>query len=226
MSSAPPGVCLAITSEELASPASGARPWDALAEACARLAARLGPRAWILLRDGGAAGVRRDARVVRDRARAVVDRVAGFGARVIVADRLDVALALRDRGVGVQLPEGGVPVAEARGLAGDALPIGASRHDAAGAASAARAGADWITVGPIFPTPSKPGHPGIGLEGLAGVVRAVRASAASAERDVRVLALGGVDGARVAEVLAAGADGVAAIRAAWDDDQLATSLSV
>ncbi len=215
-------ICLAITSAEQAAPQlDGGPPWRALVEDCGRLADRLGPRAWILLRDGGP---RRAASVVRDRARAVLTRVAPRGARVIVADRADVALALAGHAVGVQhrvgfphrvgvqLPEAGLPVDAARALSA-VLLVGASRHDVAGAVAAARAGADWITVGPVFPTPSKPGHAGIGLEGLAEVVRAVHA--VETPRRVRVLALGGVDRARAADVRAAGADGVAGIRAAW-----------
>jgi NAD(P)H-dependent flavin oxidoreductase YrpB (nitropropane dioxygenase family) len=84
-----------------------------------------------------------------------------------------------------------------------AKPFGASVHSLEEALHAARLGASYVTLGPIFPTASKPGHPGIGLDVLATVARAL---------PIPVFALGGIttlDAAR--SVLAAGAHGIASI---------------
>jgi thiamine monophosphate synthase len=82
-------------------------------------------------------------------------------------------------------------------------PFGASAHSLDEALHAARLGASYITLSPIFPTSSKPGHPGIGLEALATVSSALT---------IPVFALGGMntlDAARSA--LDAGAHGIASI---------------
>lgn len=146
---------------------------------------------------------------------------------LLVNDRLDVALAAGADGV--HLPETGLGIAAARAVAGpgvrpelraaplpDTRPaflIGASRHDPAGAGAAARAGADLIVCGPVWPTPSKPGTEPMGLAVLAEAARAVAAGQPPGAR-ARLFALGGVDSPeRAAQARAAGAHGIAAIRA-------------
>lgn len=127
------------------------------------------------------------------------------GARVVVNDRIDVALA--GGAHGVHLPETSFPVDVARRLVGD-LPIGVSRHTIEGAREAAAAGADLVQLGPIWETPGK--GPPLGPLAL----MAARAVVGSA----RLVAVGGIDTAeRRADALAAGAHAVAAIRAAWSD---------
>jgi thiamine-phosphate pyrophosphorylase len=83
-----------------------------------------------------------------------------------------------------------------RWLGPDAL-IGASTHSLAEATMAWRGGADYVTFGPVFATPSKAGlgEP-VGVTALAEVVRAA---------PVPVFALGGIDRARVGEIRRAGA---------------------
>jgi thiamine-phosphate pyrophosphorylase len=121
-------------------------------------------------------------------------------APVYINDRVDIAIAL---GTGVHLPEAGLSVAAARTLA--ALPIGASRHDEAGALAAARDGAELVQLGPIFDTPGKLA---IGA-GLLGVRARMPATA-------RIVAVGGITTPTHARAaIAAGADAVAIIRAAW-----------
>jgi thiamine-phosphate diphosphorylase len=83
--------------------------------------------------------------------------------------------------------------------------VGRSVHTAEEAARAVDEGADFLIVGAIYETPSHPGRPGAGL----GLLRA----AAALGRPV--IAIGGIDPARAAEVRAAGAYGVAAITALW-----------
>jgi thiamine-phosphate pyrophosphorylase len=132
-------------------------------------------------------------------------------ARILVNDRLDVALA---EGVGgVHLGENSLPVKEAKRLLLDfsrtqTLPegflVGASCHSLESAISAASSRADYIFFGPVFATPSKAafGSPQ-GLERLAAVCRSV---------SIPVLAIGGVTLQNAASCFGAGASGIAAIR--------------
>jgi thiamine-phosphate pyrophosphorylase len=128
----------------------------------------------------------------------VVD-VARDRARVLVNDRLDVALAAGADGV--HLPENGMPIADARALG--ARIVGCSRHSPAAARAALAAGADLVLLGPIYATPSKAAYGApLGVGALAG--------------GARVYAIGGIETAeQAAACRAAGADGVAAIRALW-----------
>lgn len=126
-------------------------------------------------------------------------------ARLFVNDRLDVALATGADGV--QLRTGSLDVADARALGPEWL-IGRSIHTPAEAAAARAAGADYLLAGPVFATATHPGAAPLGLEG-------VRALAAVG---LPVIAIGGVTAERIADLRAAGAWGVAAIRALWDAD--------
>jgi thiamine-phosphate pyrophosphorylase len=133
------------------------------------------------------------------------------GCRLLINDRLDVALAADADGV--HLPERGMPVATARAVAARCgradLLVGVSTHGADGVAAAATAGADFVVCGPVWATPSKAGMgPPLGLDGLAA------ACAVAAAHGLPVYGLGGVeDAARAAAARAVGAHGVAAIRA-------------
>jgi len=120
---------------------------------------------------------------------------------VLVRGRPDLALAAG--AAGVNLPEDDITIAGARSLLGPARLVGRSVHSLASASRAAAEGADFVIFGPVFPTPTHPGSPGLGLAALGEVVRAIA---------IPVVAIGGVDGARSAECLAAGAAGYAAIR--------------
>jgi thiamine-phosphate pyrophosphorylase len=130
------------------------------------------------------------------------------GARLIVNDRVDVALAVGADGV--QRTHASLPVDDIRAVAGTRLAIGASVHSLEDAVDAEVRGADWITFGPVYDTPSKRrwGAPQ-GLERLRKVAAAVR---------IPVIAIGGITPERVAAVRAAGAAGVAAIAAILDTD--------
>jgi thiamine-phosphate pyrophosphorylase len=125
----------------------------------------------------------------------------------LVNDRLDVALACGADGA--HLPDDGLPIAEARALAPPGFLLGASAHGADDALAKARAGADLVTLGPIWDTPSKAGYgPPLGLEPL-------RRAAAGLGAGTALFAIGGVDSpARASEARRAGAHGVAVIRAA------------
>ncbi len=136
-------------------------------------------------------------------AAAVVALCHEAGATCLVNDRVDIALAAAADGAHVG--EEDMPVAQARRLLGPLAVLGASSRDAQVAARAVAAGASYVGVGPCYPTASKVGLPApIGVEGMAAVVAAV---------DVPVIAIGGIDVHRAAELVAAGAYGVAVIAA-------------
>lgn len=126
--------------------------------------------------------------------------VAASAVPVLLSARCDVSLA--SGAAGVNLPERDIPVADARRLLGDAL-VGRSVHSVGGARMAEAEGADFVIFGPVWPSPTHPGEPGRGIEALAVVARALR---------IPVLAIGGVGEGRIADCLAAGAAGYAAIR--------------
>ena len=118
-------------------------------------------------------------------------------ASVIVHDDLEAAASAG--AAGVHLPSGSSPEA-ARARLPEAL-IGASAHSATEAAALLRAGADYVTISPIFATASKPGYgPALGLDGLARV---------AARAPGPVVALGGITADNAASCCAAGAHGVA-----------------
>jgi thiamine-phosphate pyrophosphorylase len=143
-----------------------------------------------------------------DLARRLREVTAARGALLLINDRLDVALAAAADGV--HLPENGLDIAAVRAVAGPDFLVGVSRHDPATAAEAARAGADLIVCGPVWPTPSKPGATPLGLDALAQAAAGV----ASAAPRAHLYALGGVDTPdRARAARAAGAHGVASIRA-------------
>jgi len=140
-----------------------------------------------------------------------------FKARVLINDRVDIALALDLDGV--HLPAAGFPVAEVRKLLGPNRLIGASTHSLTEAQAAAEAGADFITFGPVYATASKARYgPPVGVAALREAVRRVL---------IPVFALGGIGPNHLAEVAASGAFGIAmisAVLAASDPEQAARDL--
>jgi thiamine-phosphate pyrophosphorylase len=127
-------------------------------------------------------------------------------ARVIVNDRIDVALAAE--AVAVHLPEDGISVADARALFTGAVGvIGVSRH---AIAELANTEADLVHLGPIWATPSKPDATPLGPAALA-----------SPHGTAKLVAVGGIDTPdKARDAARAGADAVAVIRAAWTGDSL------
>lgn len=121
--------------------------------------------------------------------------------RLLINGRPDVALGAGADGV--HLPAAGLPAAALRRRWGGRLVIGVSTHRLEEVEAAAEAGADYVTFGPVYPTPSKAAYgPPPGVDGLC---RAVAAG-------VPVIALGGVAPGSLAELADAGAAGVAGIR--------------
>jgi thiamine-phosphate pyrophosphorylase len=127
------------------------------------------------------------------------------GARLIVNDRADVALAAAADGV--QRTHASLPVSALREITPPGFLVGASVHSEAEAREAAAQGADFIVFGPVYDTASKRRYgPPQGLAALEAVTRAVNRP---------VVAVGGLTPERVPEVLAAGAAGVAVIGAIY-----------
>lgn len=164
-----------------------------------------------LLEECLAAGLR--AVQLRDKARPVRDLLGlatvlreatrRHAARLLINDRADVALAADADGV--QRTHASLPVAALRRILPPGRLIGASVHGIDEARTAEAEGADFLVFGPVYDTPSKRRYgPPQGVEALRRVVDGV---------GIPVLAVGGVTPARVADVLRAGAAGVAVIAA-------------
>jgi thiamine-phosphate pyrophosphorylase len=142
-------------------------------------------------------------RVREAMAREAVAAAHAAGALLIVNDRVDVALVAGADGVHVGQDD--LRPADARRLLPPGALVGISTHDRAQIAEAARSGADYIAVGPVFATATKERpDPVVGLD----LVRVARA-----EGGRPVVAIGGIDAGNAAEVAEAGADGLAVVSA-------------
>jgi thiamine-phosphate pyrophosphorylase len=116
----------------------------------------------------------------------------------------EAALARLAGADGVHLSSG-ADAAAARALLGAGKLVGVSIHTVGEAEAIDPTCVDYALAGPAFETPSKPGYgPEIGRRGFAEISRAAR---------VPVLAIGGINAPRVAELIAAGAAGVAVMGA-------------
>jgi len=142
--------------------------------------------------------------------RAYLERLApvrGFlrerGVPLFVNDRIDVALAAEADGV--HLGQTDIPLLLARRIAGDRLIIGISCETTKDAIAAEQGGADYVSVSPVFGTPTKTDTaPPLGLDGVRGIRRAVR---------LPVVAIGGINGTNAGDIIRAGADGICVVSA-------------
>ena len=122
------------------------------------------------------------------------------GLRLVISRRLDLA---RAHGLdGVHLAADAVPTPVARRWLGPQALIGYSAHSGEEARQVATAGANYVTLSPIYPTSSKPGAEPRGTEWLAR---------ATADLAIPALTLGGITAERVGAVVRAGAWGVAVV---------------
>ncbi|HKP45102.1 MAG TPA: thiamine phosphate synthase [Pyrinomonadaceae bacterium] len=129
-----------------------------------------------------------------------------YGMRLIINDRVDVALAVRADGV--HLGQDDLSPEAARHLLGDEAIIGFSTHHLAQAQSALELPINYLALGPIFGTISKENpDPVVGLQQLGAIKSGVPG--------IPVVAIGGINRANRASVLAAGADAVAVISDLW-----------
>lgn len=135
--------------------------------------------------------------------RAVVARLRPRGVHVIVNDRLDLALAAGADGV--HLGRQDLAVADARSMVPAEFLVGATCRSPEQAAQARRDGADYAGVGPVHMTTTKAGLPSpLGLD----VLRV-------ASKELPSIAIGGITAARVRDVMACGAHGVAVVAGVW-----------
>ncbi len=126
-----------------------------------------------------------------------------YDARLFINDRVDVAMAVEADGV--HLGGGSIPLRVVRGLVDDRMLIGASTHSLKEALLAQTEGADFITFGPVYDTPSKRRYgPPQGLKKLKEVVE---------RTEIPVFALGGIKEHNIPEVLKTGVYGVSMISA-------------
>ena len=121
-------------------------------------------------------------------------------AKLVVNERADVALVSDAQGV--QLGEGGLPVAAAREILGDRLLIGRSVHSTELAVQAESDGADFLVVGTMYQSRSHPGEAPAGPSLMSEI---------SVRCQVPLIGIGGVVPENVHELIAAGASGVAVI---------------
>ncbi len=155
---------------------------------------------WIQIRDKAAT-----ARELFDAVRASLPLTRAVGATLIVNDRVDVALTTDADGV--HLGQEDLSVEEAREILGPEKIIGISTHSLAQFEAALATSADYLALGPIYPTDSKENpDPAVGLE----LLREVRT-----QTDRPLVAIGGIGRSRIPDVLAAGADSVAVISALY-----------
>ena len=128
-------------------------------------------------------------------------------ARILVNDRLDVALAAGAAGVhlgGASIPAREVVSWVRKGNAPAEFMVGVSCHSLEEARAAENAGAGYVFFGPVFETPSKKSYgPPQGIAKLAETCSAV---------GIPVIAIGGVNEENATECIRAGAAGIAAIR--------------
>ena len=150
--------------------------------------------------------------------RAAADR---HGALFLINDRPDLVAACAADGVHVGQDD--TPVTEARRLAGPDAIVGLSTHSAeqlrAANAATGDARPDYISVGPVWATPTKPGRPAAGLEYV---------ELAAEEAELPWFAIGGIDPGNLSVVIAAGAQRIVVVRAIRDADEpgaVASSLA-
>ncbi|WP_089301614.1 thiamine phosphate synthase [Haloechinothrix alba] len=139
----------------------------------------------------------------------LAEACARHGALLAVNDRADIALEV---GADIlHLGQDDIPVSLARRIVGQAPAIGRSTHSTAQARAAEQeAGVDYFCTGPCWPTPTKEGRTAPGLD-------LVRATAGSAPQRPW-FAIGGIDRARLPEVLEAGAQRIVVVRAITEAD--------
>jgi thiamine-phosphate pyrophosphorylase len=128
-----------------------------------------------------------------------------YGALFIVND--DPHLALELRADGVHLGQDDIDPKEARRIMGPDAIIGLSTHSREQIEAAASAPVDYISVGPIWETPTKEGRPATGLELIREAAEIARPP---------FFAIGGIDTGNVEQVVAAGAERVCVVRAIRD----------
>lgn len=128
--------------------------------------------------------------------------------KIIINDRVDIALALKADGV--HLGQDDLSPEQARKILGERAIIGFSTHNVEQAISAARMKIDYLAIGPVFSTQTKKNpDPVIGLEGLNKVRAAIG--------DFPLVAIGGINTNNLRQIFQAGADSAAIIHSVVSD---------
>ena len=147
-----------------------------------------------------------------DRGGSFRELAADEGVTFVVNDDVEAARLLRAEGVHLGRSDSGSERARALGLL-----LGRSAATVEEAKQAEEEGANYIGAGPVWATPSKAdADPPIGLDGLAAIAAAV---------SVPVVAIGGIDETTAADCIAAGATGVAVVRAAARSQAILEALN-
>jgi len=151
---------------------------------------------------------RSETRTLVEQARAIKAALAAFAVPFVINDRVDVAMAAGAHGV--HLGQDDMAVEDARRLLGSRAIIGLSVKSVEEAEAACLDLVDYVGSGGVYATSSKQQKNGpIGPAGLARIIAALRRRAP----DLPICGIAGIDASNAAEVIAAGADGVAVISA-------------
>lgn len=148
-----------------------------------------------------------DERTVLEKARQMVEYKKVRDFVFILND--DPELAVKAGADGVHIGQD-METREARAIVGD-LIVGKTTHNLEQGRQAIADGADYISTGPVYPTPTKPGRPAVGLE----YVRE-----AAQNLDIPAVAIGGIDLTNIDDVLFAGAKTIGVVRACTDAPEL------
>ncbi|MCG3204122.1 MAG: Thiamine-phosphate synthase [Elusimicrobia bacterium] len=161
---------------------------------------------------GGVDAVQLRSRQLADRAlvalgKEIKQKCHKAGALFIVNNRPEIALATDADGL--HLGHEDLPLEFAREMLGHRKIIGMSTHSLPEALSAQKQGADYVSCGPIWSTPTKPGYNAVGLNLIGLYKAAIR---------IPFVVIGGVNEKNIDQVLAAGGKTVAVVRAFFDSD--------
>jgi thiamine-phosphate pyrophosphorylase len=140
---------------------------------------------------------------------------ANAGAHLLINDRVDIAAAVGADGV--HLTRSSISPEYARKLLGSDIIIGQSTHSADEATMAQKEGVDFVTLGPVFPTPSKFKYgPPLGIKPIVTAREKV---------NIPIYAIGGIKAYNIKAVLEAGADGIALISAITGAENIESAVS-
>jgi thiamine-phosphate pyrophosphorylase len=151
-----------------------------------------------------------------DDAKTAIEIARAHSVKIIINDRVDIALALKADGV--HLGQDDLPPAKARQILGEKAIIGFSTHSTRQAIGAAQLPIDYVAIGPVFPTATKeiPDET-VGIEGVRRVREAIG--------DFPLVAIGGIGAKNFREVFEVGADSVAVIKSIlFPPDKIAENL--
>lgn len=126
--------------------------------------------------------------------------------KLIINNRLDIALAVNADGI--HLGKNDMPIKKAKSILNSDMLVGITVRNVREAQRAEKAGANYISLGSIFPSPTKTKIPIVGVNTLKKVSEAV---------SIPVIAIGGINKDNVIEVIQNGADGIAVISAVFKD---------